>query len=819
MQRLRTRLRSISVTLPALLVAFGLVPALAILYELNDSREDFQAPVRAASEYAANRLIETVDRNLFERYGDVQAFAINPHATDRSAWANAQTRETPLVAAMNAYTRLYGIYQLMLLVDRDGRLVGVNTRNADGAAIDTAALYARNFADTPWFRNVLAGQFLTGRNGFTGTVVEPAAPRQELASIAGNDGLSLIFAAPVRADDGQIIAVWANYAGMELVEQIVAGAQQQLARTTSQVEIAIIDRDGRTLVDYNPQRFVNNTYVRDPRVILERGVMQAVAGIARAALAGGSGAMVETSREGAEQLGAYAHSTGAYDFPGLGWSAIIRAPVDEAMVSIDTELHHSTLLILAMGVLVLVLGVWIGHRSAKPARALAETVGRIAEGKLDVDVPASNRKDELGDIARATAVLREAAREAERLRAEQERLKADADRQKAAALKDMADRVERETDASVSAIVARSADMADNAERMAGMAENVSRNSDSVSAASEETLKSTEAVAGATEQLSAAIREIDQQIHSATSAIRAAVTTGGAARATIGALSESVGRIGDVVKLISDIAGQTNLLALNATIEAARAGEAGKGFAVVASEVKALATQTGRATEDIARQIAEIQDTTGKAVDGVAAIEARIADVDRITVAIAGAMEQQSSATSDIARNVSQVADAAKDVTRHIVSVSNEAAGTRDRAGEVRSNAAAVRSKIDELRETIVRVIRTASPDVNRREKPRYSCDLACTVRSAAGAPAGRLIDISESGVRFEAGPPLARGARAVVRIEAWRLELPVQILGNAGTSTRATFVDLSPDLRNRLDTAIAELSKTARTISGTQAA
>ncbi|PTM38557.1 methyl-accepting chemotaxis protein [Bosea sp. 124] len=121
-------------------------------------------------------------------------------------------------------------------------------------------------------------------------------------------------------------------------------------------------------------------------------------------------------------------------------------------------------------------------------------------------------------------------------------------------------------------------------------------------------------------------------------------------------LAEAAGRIGSIVTLIQQIATKTNLLALNATIEAARAGPAGKGFAVVASEVKSLAHQTASATGEIATQIAQVQSATESCVAHVNSISLTIARLEQSAASIANTVQQQTSATNEMAADTTQAA-------------------------------------------------------------------------------------------------------------------------------------------------------------------
>ncbi|MEM8914646.1 MAG: methyl-accepting chemotaxis protein [Pseudomonadota bacterium] len=413
-------------------------------------------------------------------------------------------------------------------------------------------------------------------------------------------------------------------------------------------------------------------------------------------------------------------TTGAtYPVTSVEWSALVVATFDELAAiqdlifadlrAVSAEISREAMVLIGFSVvsgfvalITSIISFWIVHRViTKPLLEVSIATQALADGKLDQSIPYVQSRLEIGTIARALNVFKDAA--LEKLELEAQRLEANkkASEERREARAELADQLERSVKQVAHSVSESAAKMRQSAETMTSSADQANDQSCAVAQATEEAAQNVQAVASASEQLASSIAEISQQVSESLELSNQARKTSEDASQTIANLADVGEKVGGVVNMITDIAKQTNLLALNATIEAARAGEAGKGFAVVASEVKNLANATAKATEEIVGQIDNMRQATGQSVDAISEIQDVVTRIGNNSNAIATAVDAQNVSTGEISSNAQEAANGTHQVSASITSVQSEVGRTGEAAGDVLSAASELSEQSDAMGQSV----------------------------------------------------------------------------------------------------------------------
>ncbi len=357
---------------------------------------------------------------------------------------------------------------------------------------------------------------------------------------------------------------------------------------------------------------------------------------------------------------------------------------------------------------ILPLAFFGAHMATRQLLRLAAAMRELATGKFDVILPGLNRRDEIGDIAKAVENFKIVA--AEKAKAEQEARSAfdeQAANERKRGMQQLANEFEGAVGNIIQAVSSNATTLESAAIKLTTTAEDTQKLSTTVAASSEEASINVNSVAAAASEITSSVRKIADQVNKSRRISNEAVARAEKADARIADLTQAAARIGDVVQLITSVAAQTNLLALNATIEAARAGEAGRGFAIVAQEVKALAAQTAKATEEIETQIQGMQVATTELVGAIKDVGATIAQISAIAEEISTAVKAQGAMTEGIADNIEQAASGTSEVASNIAKVSLGASETGSASTQVLQSARSLSTESQQLKAAVARFLTT----------------------------------------------------------------------------------------------------------------
>lgn len=624
---------NIAAKLATLFVIFGFVPLGAVGMIAFNASKNMEEGVGQRYQVAAEEVANKIDRNLFERYGDVQAFGFNDVVHQRSQWYDPSP-SNPISQVMNKYVKAYGIYLLTIFVDPKGNVIAVNNQDAQGKAIDTGFIFKKNYSETPWFKALAAGRFTTkqpftapGNDAATGTFIEDVHLDPDVKQATGQDGYVIAFSAPVYDEAGQVLGYWSNRATMSVVEEMFVEAYQNLkASGFPGAELTLLDGKGAVLVDYDPARLGTEAVVHNFDVLMNLNLAEKGIESAQAAVAGKTGFMNALhARKKIVQASGYTHLKGALGFPGMNWAVLVRVPEDEAMVdahAIQQKVLMTSLICLG---LIIPLGWYVGRSGAKNLIQISEVAQKAADGDLSHRVSLTS-KDELGRLS--------------------------------AAFNSMMDNLTRVV-----------AEVRQAAEHVSSASTQITQGNEDLSQRTAEQASALEETSASMEEMTSTIKQNadnSKQANQLAIAARAIAEKGGTvtvnAVQAMDAIKESSTKIAAIINVIDEIAFQTNLLALNAAVEAARAGEQGRGFAVVASEVRNLAQRSATAAKEIKALINESVQKVGDGSDLVnqsgQTLEEIVNSVKRVSDIIAeisAASQEQASGIEQVNKAVMQM--------------------------------------------------------------------------------------------------------------------------------------------------------------------
>ncbi len=357
--------------------------------------------------------------------------------------------------------------------------------------------------------------------------------------------------------------------------------------------------------------------------------------------------------------------------------------------------------------LVFVASIYALLSIAKPIKAITASMTRLAVGDTERTIPYSDRTDEIGEMAGAVEIFRQAAITNRRLELEAERNRAIAenDRQRLTEEAEAAaDKRLREATSVLAAGLTRLAagdlsfqltepmspefealrldlnsavlQLKDTLTAVSNAAGAMNDGSREISVSTDNLSRRTEQQAASLEQTAAALDEITVNVtNSSKRAEEARAIVGEATASTTRSakvvanaveamhrIEKSASQIVSIIGVIDEIAFQTNLLALNAGVEAARAGEAGKGFAVVAQEVRELAQRSAKAAKEIKELIRKSGEEVESGVllvratgDALSAIEGHVTEINHRVLSIATSASEQSTGLGEVNTAVNQM--------------------------------------------------------------------------------------------------------------------------------------------------------------------
>jgi methyl-accepting chemotaxis protein len=349
-------------------------------YMVNNSISSKIAQLEVMTNGRSSGVIEKIDRNFYERFGDVQAFAYNNLAVEAATTKSSNENLQKFINTMVSY---YVLYDLMMVCDMDGKVIAVNTLDKQGKNVKSDFLIGKDFSNDEWYRACTSE---IGPEG--GAWYSDFMENKDVSSLYSRTGWGMAFASPIKDSEGNAIGVWYNFANWDDVTTSIRKETEGVLKQSQPGSFVMITNKEGFVIDSDDSKMLLNTLV----------TIDAMNEGARYEYHGKE-ININNYVVGGKQ------GTGAYTFKGKNWSALTFVP--RTKFSMNYMKENLLWFMLTMLALLIVIGLSfykIAFAISKNITTLKNDIESLSKGEL-VEVKDSKMENEIGAMTMALQSL------------------------------------------------------------------------------------------------------------------------------------------------------------------------------------------------------------------------------------------------------------------------------------------------------------------------------------------------------------------------------------------------------------------------------
>jgi methyl-accepting chemotaxis protein len=361
-------------------LAIALLPLIAFGVVIREEALELIANRRAESlEQESKQLATTIDRFLFERYGDALVFSRNPDLLG----------DSPRIQSVaDDYTKGYAVSDLVFVAELDGKIVGTNSVNADGSPVDAPRFIGQSVKGQDWFESIVSGKTSQGQ-----VFISDVFQDEWIAKASKSHGLAMVYASPIYNAEGKLSRVWAANITLSRGVGGIIREQREFMKQSglTGIEVMLFSKSGAVLDDSREEDTLKEN-------VLTRGLVEA-----KASLKGesGHGLIFDASPDYNQYMvSGYAPLDGEGDFKGLGWGLMIRQSAAETWASAHVLERVGLIAILIAIAFVFSVSFVFSRGVTKPLQKSIHGLSAIAAGDLSKRVEVSS-SDEIGQMTKS----------------------------------------------------------------------------------------------------------------------------------------------------------------------------------------------------------------------------------------------------------------------------------------------------------------------------------------------------------------------------------------------------------------------------------